>query len=127
MDLSIAASFQAEMNDPPTAVGWFCEKPNYVVEVSKDQKYRTYLYANPSHAKCSEAKGGVLIRLRVISVSSASLRFICFAPWLPQRRRGRRAAQRKTFKLGHLQAKRMLDIRGIIAEEFNLSEFKTCG
>lgn len=29
---------------------------SYVVEINKDQKYRTYLYDNPSEAKCSEAK-----------------------------------------------------------------------
>jgi len=51
---------------------------SYVVEINKDQTYRTYLYDNPSHAKCSEAK-------------------------------------------------QMLEIAGIIAEEFDLSEFKTGG
>lgn len=51
---------------------------SYVVEISKGQKYRTYLYDNPSHSKCSEAK-------------------------------------------------QMLEIGGIIAEEFDLSEFKTGG
>ena len=51
---------------------------SYVVEINKDQKYRTYLYDNPSHSKCSEAK-------------------------------------------------QMLEIGRIIAEEFNLSEFKTGG
>ena len=29
---------------------------NYVVEINKDKKYRTYLYDNPTHSKCSEAK-----------------------------------------------------------------------
>jgi hypothetical protein len=29
---------------------------SYVVEVSKDGKYRTYMYDNPSHAKCDEAR-----------------------------------------------------------------------
>ena len=47
---------------------------SYVVEINKDQKYRTYLYDNPSHSKCSEAK-------------------------------------------------QMLEIGGIIAEEFDLSDF----
>jgi hypothetical protein len=51
---------------------------SYVVEINKDQNYRTYLYDNPDHAKCSEAK-------------------------------------------------QMLEIGGIIAEEFDLSEFKTGG
>lgn len=51
---------------------------SYVVEINKDQKYRTYLYDNPSHSKCSEAK-------------------------------------------------QMLEIGGILAEEFELSEFKTGG
>lgn len=51
---------------------------SYVVEINKDQEYRTYLYDNPSHSKCSEAK-------------------------------------------------QMLEIGGIIAEEFDLSEFKTGG
>lgn len=51
---------------------------SYVVEINKDQKYRTYLYDNPSQAKCGEAK-------------------------------------------------QMLEIAGIIAEEFDLSEFKTGG
>lgn len=51
---------------------------SYVVEINKDQKYRTYLYDNPSHSKCSEAK-------------------------------------------------QMLEIGGIIAEAFDLSEFKTVG
>ena len=51
---------------------------SYVVEINKDQKYRTYLYDNPSRAKCSEAK-------------------------------------------------QMLEISGIIAAEFDLSEFKTGG
>lgn len=51
---------------------------SYVVEINKDQKYRTYLYDNPGHAKCSEAK-------------------------------------------------QMLEIAGIIAEEFDLSEIKAGG
>jgi hypothetical protein len=51
---------------------------SYVVEINKDQKYRTYLYDNPSQAKCSEGK-------------------------------------------------QMLEIAGIIAAEFDLSEFKTGG
>jgi hypothetical protein len=51
---------------------------SYVVEINKDQKYRTYLYDNPAQAKCSEAK-------------------------------------------------QMLEIAGIIAEEFDLSDFKTGG
>jgi len=51
---------------------------SYVVEINKDQKYRTYLYDNPSHAKCGEAR-------------------------------------------------QMLEIGGIIADEFGLSEFKTAG
>ena len=51
---------------------------SYVVEINKDQQYRTYLYDNPAQAKCSEAK-------------------------------------------------QMLEIAGIIAEEFDLSEFKTGG
>jgi hypothetical protein len=51
---------------------------SYVVEINKDQTYRTYLYDNPSQSKCSEAK-------------------------------------------------QMLEIAGIIAEEFHLSEFKTGG
>jgi hypothetical protein len=48
------------------------------VEINTAQKYRTYLYDNPSHSKCSEAK-------------------------------------------------QMLEIGGTIAEEFDLSEFKTGG
>ena len=51
---------------------------SYVVEINKDQKYRTYLYDNPSQSKCSEAK-------------------------------------------------QMLEIGGIIADEFDLSEFKSGG
>jgi hypothetical protein len=29
---------------------------SYVVEVNKDRTYRTYMYDNPNHAKCAEAK-----------------------------------------------------------------------
>lgn len=29
---------------------------SYVVEINKDKAYRTYLYDNPRHAKCGEAK-----------------------------------------------------------------------
>ena len=29
---------------------------SYVVEVNKDKAYRTYMYDNPNHAKCDEAK-----------------------------------------------------------------------
>src|SRR5688500_3807587 len=52
---------QAGLLTLPDALAIDCS----TLEINKDQNYRTYLYDNPSHAKCSQAKqmleiGGII-------------------------------------------------------------------